>query len=176
MPHHQLPLACERNSIFNVNNIKSKIPEDYKNIWHHESYLAMIVLQVCIEVSGWFVGGCNVFLDKTLQGALTTLDDLETQAQVLTETRHDSQVCPWSCSELLTLLKRFDVTLFGLVQHFGSNWRSGIKILVSFKRALFVHERYVYMKSLVCVLICMSFIKYAWVCLLKACLCMKFLF
>ena len=39
-----------------------------------------------------FFSGCETFIDKTLQGALRTVDDLETKAQSLSDVAIDNVV------------------------------------------------------------------------------------
>jgi len=55
------------------------------------------VLFVCLQISSdvclAFLNGCERFIDKTLQGALRTVDDLETRAQFFTDNIQESVVC-----------------------------------------------------------------------------------
>ncbi|XP_052815174.1 kinesin-like protein KIF14 [Mya arenaria] len=73
------------------------------------------------EVCNWFLSGCDVFIDKTLQGALTTLDELETQAQALTgipqdnssvrEVAQNVEICVVCCKDLLLKCQQLQVEL-----------------------------------------------------------------
>ena len=44
------------------------------------------------DVCQSFFSGCEAFIDKTLQGALRTVDDLETKAQSLSDIAMDNLV------------------------------------------------------------------------------------
>ena len=51
-----------------------------------------MLFQVGADVCQSFFSGCETFIDKTLQGALRTVDDIETKAQSLSDVAMDNLV------------------------------------------------------------------------------------
>ncbi|XP_060602452.1 kinesin-like protein KIF14 [Ruditapes philippinarum] len=75
--------------------------------------------QVTTEVSQSFFSGCETFIDKTLQGALRTVDDFETKAQMLTDAGlsnmalgdvpQNVEICVTTCKDLLLKCQKLQV-------------------------------------------------------------------
>ncbi|XP_053380298.1 kinesin-like protein KIF14 [Mercenaria mercenaria] len=97
---------------------------------------------VTTEVSQSFFSGCETFIDKTLQGALRTVDDFETKAQILTDAGlsnmalgdvpQNVEICVTSCKDLLLKCQKLQVevdtsnlekSFHGSVQYCTGNYR-----------------------------------------------------